>query len=171
MSQSAQVLSLDPLRDFHAGLSAFTLQASSALCAAELEIQRTLDWLHGQVGFWQRTARDCQEEVNRARAELAHRRSWGEGRGPGTTEPEIALRKAKQRLEHAEEKIATTRRWIRQLPEAIKQYEGVARLLGNFVESDLKQAIALLEKKLAALEAYAATELAPPPTASTKESS
>ena len=56
----------------------------------------------------------------------------------------------------AEEKIQATRRWLRQLPEALKPYQGVARQLGGTIESDLKQAIALLGQKVAALEEYAA---------------
>jgi len=161
MNRPAKILSFDALRDFQAQLSDFGIKAEAALCSADIEIRRTVDWVHDQLRFWQKTAEKCQEDVNRARSELMHAKSWGPGRGPGTTEQEIALAKAMQRLRHAEEKIVVTKRWIRQLPEILKRYEGPSRQLAGMVAADLKQAVALLQRKIEALQAYAET-VAPP---------
>ena len=46
------------------------------------------------------------------------------------------------------------RRWQRELPELVKDFEGPARGLSGFLEADLRQALVVLENKIAALEAY-----------------
>src|SRR5947209_879916 len=119
MRQSARVESvgvLDALRD---ALARFGVAAQGALGAAASEVQRTLDWLEGQLKHWQAQVDRRREDVSRARADLAARR-WGEdrGRGRGATEQELALEKAQQRLREAEAKVAAVRRWLRLLPEA-----------------------------------------------------
>jgi hypothetical protein len=164
MSGSARVSSLDALRQLKEALCAFGVDAQEALGVAAMEIRRTQEWLREQLKHWQRVVRERQEELARAKSELAQRR-WGytEGRGPGTTEQEIAVRDAQQRLRQAEDKVETVRRWILQLPREVNEYEGPARSLAGLVDADLRHAVAVLDNKLAALEAYVA--LAPPPGA------
>src|SRR5712692_509446 len=108
MSQSAQVSSIEAVRAFKEALCSFSVDAQGALCAADMEIRRTIDGLQARLQYWQREVRERQEEVTRAKTGLVQRR-WGhtEGRGPGTTEQEIALRKAQQRLKEAEAKVET----------------------------------------------------------------
>jgi multidrug resistance efflux pump len=162
MSESAHVTSLDALRELREKLIAFGVDAQEALAAAEQEIRRTEEWLQQQLKHWLRVVRELQEEVARAKAALVQRR-WGhtEGRGPGTTEQEIAVKKAQERLREAEAKVETVRRWIHQLPREVNEYQGPARRLAGFVEADLRNAAVLLEKKIVSLEAYAALT-APP---------
>jgi truncated hemoglobin YjbI len=65
------------------------------------------------------------------------------------------LQKARQRLQEAEEKVERTRRWLRLLPDALAEVETPSRHLAGLLESDLRQALALLDGKIAALTAYA----------------
>jgi hypothetical protein len=157
MTQAAHVTSIDALEEFRTALVKFGTEAQAALCAADLEIRRTLDGLEQQLKRWQTELRDRQEDVGRAKAELA-RRKWGhrDGGGPGTTDQEVALKKAQQRLREAEDKIEAIRRWQRLLPREIHEYEGPARGLGGWLESNLRHTTAILASKIAALEAYAA---------------
>lgn len=155
MSPSAQVYSIDAIKAFREALCTFGVDAQGALCTADTEIRRVLDWLHAQLQYWQHQVRECQEEVTRAKQQLIQRR-WGsrDGQGPGTTEQEIALRKAQRHLQEAEEKVQTTRRWLQQLPQALLEYQGHSRQLSGWLESDLRQGLAVLDQKLDALEAY-----------------
>jgi DNA repair exonuclease SbcCD ATPase subunit len=157
MSQSARVSSIEAVKAFREALCTFSEDAQRALCAADQEIRRTLDGLQARLQYWQRMVRECQEEVTRAKTALIQRR-WGhhEGRGPGTTEQEIALRKAQARLKEAEAKVETVRRWQLQLPQAIHEYEGPARQLAGWLDADLRHVVAILDQRLAALEAYVA---------------
>jgi hypothetical protein len=164
MSDSAHVSSLDAVKAFREALCTFRVDAQAALCSADTEIRRFLDWVKGQLQFWQRRVRECQDEVVRCKTVLAQRR-WGhtEGRGPGTTEAELDLRKAQHRLQEAEAKVQTVRRWLQQLPQALLEYDGHARQLGGWLESDLRQGIAVLDRKLDALEAYVHLSAGPAP--------
>ena len=164
MSDSAHVSSIDAVKAFREALCTFGIDAQAALCSAETEIRRVVDWLRGQLQFWQRQVRECQEEVTRAKAVLVQKR-WGhdEGRGPGSTEAELALRKAQQRLKEAEAKVLTVRRWLQQLPQSLLEYEGHARQLSGWLESDLKHGLVVLDQKIDALEAYVRLTAGPGP--------
>jgi hypothetical protein len=158
MSQSARVNSLDALKALHAALARFGPEAQEALGAAEIEIRRVFDRLHDQLKHWQRQVEKRQEDVNRARSDLAHQRALRQGERTGYVEQEIALRKAQALLREAEEKVVVTRRWLLHLPQAIHEYEGPARRLAGMLDADLKQGLAILESKIAALVAYTALE-------------
>jgi hypothetical protein len=163
MSQSARVESLDALKEFKAHLVTFGVDVLEALAAAETAIQRALDGLEQQLKYWHAEVRRRHEELAHAKAALAQKR-WGhtEGRGAGTTEAEMAVRHAQQRLREAEEKVQVCKRWLLHLPREIGEYQGPARRLGGWIEADLKQGAALLERRIEALEGYL-TPAAPPP--------
>ncbi|HEY7156572.1 MAG TPA: hypothetical protein VH575_21570 [Gemmataceae bacterium] len=163
MSQSARVTSIDALKALHAALARFGPDAQEALGVAEMEIRRVFDYLHEQFKHWQRQVEKRREEVNRARADLTHARAVRQGERSGYIEQEIALRKAQTQLREAEEKVVVAKRWLLHLPQAINEYEGPARRLAGLLDADLKQGVALLENKIAVLEAYAEVHVAEPP--------
>jgi hypothetical protein len=173
MSQSARVGSIDALKALHAALARFGPDAQEALGAAEIEIHRVFDYLHEQLKHWQRQVEKRREEVNRARVDLTHARSVRQGERSGYAEQEIALRKAQALLREAEEKVVVVKRWLLHLPQAVSEYEGPARRLAGLLDADHKRGIALLENKIATLEAYAEVHVAeppPPPTSSGEQS-
>ena len=163
MSQSAQVNSLDALKALHAALARYGPEALEALGAAEMEIRRAFDYLQNQLKHWQRQVEKRHEDVNRARADLAHARALRKGERSGYVEQEIALRKAQNRLREAEEKVAAVKRWLVHLPQAVNEYEGPARRLGGWLDADLKQGLAILNTKIDILEAYMAVRTAEAP--------
>jgi hypothetical protein len=176
MSESAQVSSIDALRQFRAKLCEFGVNALESLAAVEMEIRHVEAWLAQQVKNWQLQIRDRTEDVARAKAALI-RHKWGskDGKGVGTTEVELEVKKAKHRLEEAEAKVELTRRWQRELPKSVHEYEGPARQLTGYLEADQKQVLAMLDRMTVALEAYTAigtpppAGLAPPPIPSERE--
>ncbi len=155
MGPSARVTSIEALREFRGSLSRFGHDAKEAVCATELEIRRIFDWLEAKLKYWQREVRIREEEVVRAKAELIQRQ-YGkrDGRGPGTTDQEIALEEAIRRLREAEAKVEKTRQWNNLLPRAVSEYEGPARQLMGMLDADLARGIAILDQKIDALEAY-----------------
>jgi hypothetical protein len=155
MSQFARVQSLDALKDFRVKLLEFGISTQQAICSTEMELRRLQDWIGDQLKHWQKVVRELEEFVTRAKSELMHRKHWRkDGQGPGYTEQEIALRKAQAKLQAAREKIDNCRRWSIKLPQAINEYQGPARQLAGMMDADLKQSAVLLERKIAALEAY-----------------
>lgn len=165
MSQSARVNSLDALKALQAALARFGPEGREALGAAEIEIRRVFDFLHDQLKHWQRQVEKRQEDVNRARADLTHARALRQGERSGYVEQEIALNKARVRLREAEEKVVAVKRWLLHLPQAVAEYEGPARRLAGLLDADLKQGVAMLDNKIAILEAYMTVQTPEPPTA------
>jgi hypothetical protein len=161
MTRTARVTSIETVRDFRAHLIEFGTKARDTLSAIDMQIRRAIDWLGERQKYWHHEIKVRQEEVVRAKIELEQRKNMGkDGRGPGTTDHEKRLRQAQARLKEAEEKEAGCKRWRPLLEHAVREYQGPARGLAGALEADLVQALALLERKLAALDSYLA--LAPP---------
>src|SRR5262245_33596148 len=159
----ARVRSLDALIDLKASLCTFAADAKEALSAVAMEIRRVENWLDDQRKYWTRIVKECEDEVFQAKQELARRKMMRiSDRPPDTTEQEETLRRAQARLEHAEEKLERTQRWLRQFPENVIECEGPLNLLTGLMEGDLPKADALLEQKIAALEAYVQIASEPP---------
>lgn len=164
-SEFARVTSVEALKDFRADFCTFGERARDGLSSVQMAVQRMLDWIDGQEKSWQREMRRWEEAVNQARAELARRKMIRIGdRTPDCTEQEDILRAALRRLDEAEEKLRKTRRWLPAFRRAVDEYQGPSRQLAGFLEGEQPRALALLQQKIEALEAYARLD-APPPQA------
>jgi hypothetical protein len=154
---TADVRSIAALRDWYAALTGYGETLAESLAGVELELRRGFDWLDEQLGRWQKAVRDCEEEVVQAKAELSARKYTGwDGREPDTTVQERALRRAKARLEYAEEQVRKIRSWVGRLPKLIDElYRGPASRLGGNLEADLPRGLAALGRKIETLETYA----------------
>jgi hypothetical protein len=163
MNPSAHVTATEPLVHFQGDLASFSHEAKEALLAVEMEIQRAEGFIDDQLKYWQAYVRKAEDRVFQAKSELARRKMMRIGDRPlDCTEQEEALQKAEARLEYAEEKLAATKRWAREWPEAVREYLGPARQLTSVLEIDLPRMQVFLNQKIAALEAYAQVALAPP---------
>jgi uncharacterized protein YaeQ len=163
---SAQVESLEKLQDFQAALATYCHHAKEALSSIEMDIRRMLDWLEERLQFWTAAVRHAEDEVYKAKQELSRRRLVKIGdRQADTTEQEIALAKAQQKLQYAQEKQTACRRWLREMPDAINEYQSSAVNYQTILESDMPRMNAFLNRKMDILEAYTQTGVsdAPPP--------
>lgn len=163
MSDSARVTSIDALRDWKEALCVFQAEAGEALCATDMEIRRFQDWLAEQTKHWQNEVRRREDLVVIARSDLVRKKMLvtPTGREPDATEQEKALRKAQALLRHAEEMVERARKLAPVVHRAIEEYQAPARRLGATLDGDFPRALALLDAKLASLEAYLSTQ-APP---------
>jgi hypothetical protein len=173
MPDGADVRSIEAVRDWHAALADYGDMLAESLAGIALEIRRAQEWLNEQLALWKQAVRKCEEDVTRAKAELSQRKfpTW-DGREPDCTVQERNLKRARARLEHAEDQVEKCRHWIGRLPQAIDEvYTGPARRLGNFLEADLPKGQAELTRRIAALEVYAGLrpDYAPGPSGSSVE--
>jgi hypothetical protein len=161
MNPGADVQAIDALQDWHNALVLFRDEALDALGSITLEIRRAFDWIAEEGKAWQREIREAQEEVVRAKAELSQRKTPDyAGRIPDTSVQERNLARAKARLEHAEDQVDVCRKWAVRLPKMVnEEYEGPARRLGNFLDTELPAAIVHLGGRIEALHRY--TEVRP----------
>jgi chromosome segregation ATPase len=159
---AAQVHAIERLAEFKAALQTFADRGKDAMAGNSMEIRRSLDWAETQLALWKGEIRRAEDDVIKARNELARKKMMRIGdRQPDTTFEEKTLRKAKARLEHAEEKRDNAKRWLRELPDAIEEYNGHAGPFQDALDHDLARMIAFLEQKIAALEEYQRIQGAP----------
>ncbi len=154
MGVSARVYSAQALEDFRGKLAEFRLEVIEALAAADAGLHRMSDWLEQQQKHWRHEGEKRSEIVIRARRELEERRHANSRDHRGCTEQEIAYRKARQRLQEAEDKAQRCRTWLRLLPQHQIEYEAPARMLAGMMESEAVRALALLRQKVELLAEY-----------------
>src|SRR5262245_46083559 len=149
MSQGAKVTSIPALERFREALCEFAVEGQDALSGVEMQLRRAMDWLKEKGRYWQKEIRERHDEVVRTKLELDQRKHENrDGKGRGTTEPEKNHRRAQERLKEAELKLAQCKRWLPQYEHALREYQGPSRLLSGALETELKQAVALLDNKL-----------------------
>jgi hypothetical protein len=162
MSQSANVRSIQAIRDFRAALATFAEDARNALSSSEMEVRRTRDWLtRDQLVYWQTQVKRRNEELSMARTELHRRRLSQQGSDAiSDTEQKENLRIAQRRLLEAEEKVKLVKKWVPILEHAIAEYHSTSQPLGDRLTGALINSLTLLERMVTTLESYVAT--APP---------
>ena len=170
---AADVRSIETLHELRAEVCKFRTAAQDSLASVEMTIRRAYDWLAEQADFWKRAIRGCEEEVFQAKQELSMRKfpRW-DGRIPDCTVQEENLKRAQAKLRHAQEKAEVVKRWSMKLPTMVSEvWDSPSKHLGATLEAELPRGIALLERRIQSLEAYAAiappsgTVDAPPPAA------
>src|SRR5262245_33986820 len=153
---SAHVRSLENLVELKAAYCTFAGDATEAVSALTMAIQRFENWLDDEVKHWTSAVREGEDAVFQAKQDLTRRRIMKMGdRPPDCSEQEEALELARRQLAHAEDKLERSRRWCRQFPQALIDYKGPLNQLVGLIEGELPKADALLEQKIAALDAYA----------------
>jgi hypothetical protein len=127
-----------------------------------MEIRRALDWLlHDRPAYWTMEIKRAKQALSEAEAELFRRKLQAR---PGSeirdTEQKENVRKMKRRVEEAETKLETVKRWSPVFQHAVTEYQARSRPTADMLEGELKLALALLDRMTTALDAYIAT--APP---------
>lgn len=172
MSQSANVKSVDAIREFRVSLITFAEEGKNALGGVEMELRRVRDWLtRDQLGYWQNQVKRSNEQLSMARTELHRRRlSQSNSDAISDTEQKEAVRAAQRRLDMAEEKVKRVKGWVPVLEHAIAEYHSSSQPLGDKLSGSLINSIGLLERILGSIEAYLSLEApsapSPAPTGS-----
>jgi len=159
MSNTARVDSIDTLKVFRVALIKFGEESNAALASAESEMQRMVGWLErDQQSFWQMQLRKRQEGLSRAQEALRMKKLFPDssGRFPTPVEEEKAVRKWKAAVEEAEQKLAACKRYARILQKAIMDYKGGVQRFSTWVEAEVPNAVARLDRMVGTLEAYVA---------------
>lgn len=165
MYLSADVRSIAAVEDLRTALARYGSAVNDAMAELELEIRRSLDWVeHDSLQAWKLEHERRSRKVERATAELASARIAAyDERAPAITDHRVALRRAKERLEEAEEKIKTVRRWTRKVHEEVDDFRGPQQQFAELAATTIPAGLAELERMIAALQAYVDTPVADRP--------
>ncbi len=160
MSRTANVQSVQTLKDFKVAMITFAEDARNALSGVDMDCRRMRDYLErDQLGYWQAQVKKRNEEVMQARSDLHRRKISQQGSDAvSDTEQKEALREAMRRLRVAEEKVALVKRLIPQLHHAIAEYHSHSQPLGDHLTGGFERSVQTLERMVLALEAYIATK-------------
>lgn len=156
MDSQARVASLDRVEDFRAAYAKFGDAARQALLGVDLEIRRMLEWLEKDIiAYWKGEIRRREEKVNEAKAALHRKRITAAfGHTVGDTDEIVQLRKAKARLDEAEEKLKAVKQWHLVVEQEVNEYRAPAQVLGNLLDADVPRALSSLSRMLETLESY-----------------
>jgi hypothetical protein len=162
MSTGAKVHSIEAIKEFRASLINFVDEARNALGAVDMQINRAVQWLgQDQPLYWKAELKRRQQDMADARSNLHRKRLAARPGDPAKdTEEKEILRVAQRRVEEAEKKLETIKKWIPALQHAISEYQGRARPFGDSLGGEVQRSIELLAKMTTALDAYIA--MAPP---------
>ncbi len=157
MADRAHVTSTDAIEAFRARLIVYLAKTRPTLEEISGEVYRTRVWLQtDQRRFWGDQLRARRKKLDQLQAELLSAR-MSSMQMPGSAQL-MAVRKAREAVREAEEKMAALKHWDRELDS---RTEPLLRQMGGLEHSlinDLPKAIAYLDQVLKSLEAYAETK-------------
>jgi hypothetical protein len=157
MSQSANVRSLEAIRQFRVSVLKFAEEATAAVEMLRQQAHRGLEWIdQDRPAFWRNETRRCFDDVAEKRSHLAKRQqnSVG-GRRPACIEEKNAMQRAKRRLDEAVAMNKSVRQWSVKIHRSADIYATRIARLDRLLVHDIPQLLALLERIITALEAYA----------------
>ncbi len=153
MATQAQITSVEAIELFRAALIVFTSQARPALEEVSGEVVRTRLWLQNeQRHFWEAQLRARNKKLEQARQELftARLSEFQET----TSLLQMAVRRASQSVQEAEDKLKLLKRWDRELDNRSAPLLKEIEQLHGFLTADVPAAVALLTQIIQTLDAY-----------------
>ncbi len=161
MSTGADVRAIDGLREWLASATIFKVESEESLATIQLEIRRGIDWVSQQLDRWQRSIRDRDDAVVRAKSALAAKRfPDSNGRMPDSTVEERNLRRANARLEHAQDQVVVCKKWLVNLPKIIDEtFTGAGHRFALLLEGEVAKGLGHLHRQIESLDQYAETRV------------
>jgi dephospho-CoA kinase len=166
---SAHITALEVLAVLREACAHFHEVAQESLVSMDGDFRRALGQLEQLHIQWQAEVKKQEENVTQAKLALNRKKlSRMFGHKIDATVEEEEFRKAKRKLEYAQEKVVQVKKWLPRLEKAELNYSGARQMLMTMLETDLLKGMNFLENKLIALEAYVRLTVpqkaAPPPS-------
>ena len=154
MAQQAKVTSLEALEAFRVNLIIFLNQAHRCVDEVLDEVRRTRVWLQtDQRLHWEGLLRKRRKLLHLAQQELMSTKL--SGLRDTTTTQEAAVRKAKQAVAEAEEKLRNIKTWVRSYDHHAEPLTRRVESLRQLLNFDMPKGIAFLLQAQKTLESYA----------------
>ena len=155
MRQAARVSSINALKDFKRALGSFATVINSALAEAQSDLQRTTWWVQqDRLTHWQVQKRKRTTQLAQAKSELFRAQVASPDQRVSATLERKAVDQAQQRLDEAQTKLASIKRWSRVLEREVILYKGHCQQIARAVDGDVPAALLRLDKMVGALEKY-----------------
>jgi len=158
MGQSANVTSVDAIRQFAASVIAFQEEARLCLTMLDSQLRQILFWLErDRPSFWKREIENCLRDIADARVRLhqCRMRRMGDFR-PSCIEEVKDLEAAQKAMEFGQKQIPNVKRWNIEAAHEGNDYHGRAAQLVQSLEREIPRLLAILAFTIDRLDAYAA---------------
>jgi uncharacterized protein YukE len=165
MARAARVTSIAVIDTTAVALKRFRTEAAAILDELQIQLQRALEWIHhDRKDFWADELRRGWEGVSAARLQLQQAQVSRRiaGHEPACIDEKRALERAKRRLETAQQKVEAVKHWTRVIERAVDEFQQSRVQFVDWLDTDLVQAVGVLNRMTAALESYTSLE-APAP--------
>ena len=160
MPERARVTSLEAIEDFRAKLIIYRERAGRVLDEVNDEVTRTRLGLQSErPAHWQNQIRRLTHELEQRQQELFSAQL--SGLCDSSYAQQAAVQKNRRALRAAEEKLKTTRQWLRQYDQRVEPLGRQVEKLRHTLGHELGQAVAWLNEMTKTLGEYA--ELSPGP--------
>jgi hypothetical protein len=154
MPPHAHVASVEAIEAFRASLIVYLSQAGPVLDEVSSEVLRTRFWLeHECRARWEREIRRRTEHLREAEQALFGARLSGLGEAPSAEL--MAVRRAKQAVEAAEDRLRNVRRWCREFDSRIEPLARELEPLRNLFGIEMRRAVTHLAGIVQTLGDYA----------------
>jgi hypothetical protein len=153
---SANVQSIDAIKDVRTALIKFLERSTSAMGDLRQKIDRTLAWLElDRPNYWRDQERKAYDQVASTRVALETcRLRTVAGRRSDCIEEKKAFERAKLRMEYVREKQQAVRKWMVQAGREANEYRARTSTFQRTLENDVPLMIAQLGRMIDAIEAY-----------------
>lgn len=159
MAERSHVSSVEAIEAFRASVIVFLAKARPAVEEVSNEVMRTGLWLENdQRDHWVREIRRLNRKLEEAQAELFTAKL--DRMKEGSALQEMAVHRIRRDLREAEDKLAITKKWSREIQNLTQPLLKEVEQLHTFFTTDMVRAIAYLAQVVKTLDAYAG--LAPP---------
>jgi hypothetical protein len=152
MATHAKVTSLDALETFRAALIVFMTKAHRSLDEVGDEIRRTRQWIENDRRLhWEGEIRRRRRALEQAEQELFSARL---SKFLEASRRQLAVRKAKEAVAEAEEKLRAVKLWNQKYDAAADPMAKGLEGLRHFIERQMPGAVSFLVQAQKILEAY-----------------
>ena len=158
---SANVQSVDAIKDVRNALIRFQERATNAMGDLRQKIDRTVAWLElDRPNYWQDQERRAYDLVasTRVALETCKLRTVA-GRRSDCIEEKKAFERAKMRMEYVREKQQAVRKWMVQSGQEANEYRSRTSNFMRTLENDVPLMIAQLGRMIDAIERYSEPNL------------
>ena len=153
---SANVQSVNAIKDVRLALINFQERATSAMGDLRQKIDRTVSWLElDRPNYWRDQERRAYDQLASTRTSLETcRLRTVAGRRSDCIEEKKAYERAKIRMEYVREKQQAVRKWMVQAEREANEYRARTSTFQRTLEHDVPMMIAQLNRMIDAIESY-----------------
>lgn len=163
MNRPAKVQSIEVVRDFRIAYAKLAEEVQRSLDLRQIQIRKFLDWLNtDQRNYWLAELKQRRRDLEEAKTALRRKQLQPSNRqGNHASSEQAAVRKAKESVELAEQKLKALQHWSKVVEQAVRNYEASYRQMASHLTSKVPNGLQMLDGVLQSLEAYLRTQ-APP---------